>query len=176
MQPDLDNHFLLRMAAASGQLVTDIPEGDGANFVRVSRTKANQLIFLLGYPLMFLYYLHLATERDGKSANKCGDTQSGAAATYIDTAEKILKFIMSCNDSLYEFFLSHKAAVGAALVFKATGKAEYRRVSEKIVDHLLKLQCDSGDFMKDYGLPPIVRFDQSTEIAIWFRELANHAF
>lgn len=215
LQPDLGQHFLLRMSAATGQLLADIPAGDTANLFRVSRTEPNQLMFLLGYPLMFLYFLHLAdstpqdpapaegaalvADGEGPEALAAGDhqaedpekkdqqqdqkpsttTETGGerarhASPYLATAERILQFILTCHDSLYSLFLSHKAAVGAALVAKATGEAEYRRLSERIAQHLLQLQSEEGDFMRDHGLPVLARLDQSAEIAVWFRELANY--
>lgn len=143
------------MAGSTGELVAKYPD-DQANFYRLSRTEQNQLHFLLGYPVFFLFFLQQATGED----------------KYIQTAEKILSFVLKCDESMYTFFLSHKAAFGAGLVSKMTGKAEYKDMSQRIVSHLLTLQTSEGDFVKD--LPLLARLDQSTEIAVWFRELANH--
>lgn len=154
-QPDLNQHFLLRMAGSTGELVTKFPD-DQANFYRLSRTEKNQLHFLLGYPVFFLYFLRQATGED----------------KYIQTAEKILSFVLKCDESMYTFFLSHKAAFGAGLVSKATGKVDYKDLCQRIVSHLLTLQTSEGDFVKD--LPLLARLDQSAEIAVWLRELANH--
>ena len=134
--------------------MTKYPD-DQAGFYHVSRTEPNQLHFMLGYPVFFLYFLCQAT----------GDDQ------YLATAEKILSFQLKCDASMYAFFLSHKAAFGAGLIFKATGKVEYKDMCHKIVSHLLTQQAGDGYFVEN--LPLLARFDQSAEIAVWFQELAS---
>nr|KAG5714763.1 hypothetical protein BaRGS_000251 [Batillaria attramentaria] len=154
-QPDLKKHFLVRMHGDSGVPVQEFP-ASAANFLKIDQQEPSQLYFLLGYPVFYLYYLSQAT----------GDSK------FLQTAESILDFLLTCDKSMYSFFLSHKAAFGAGLVAQATGKMKYRDMAAQIVSHLLSLQGGDGEFLKD--LPTQARLDQSAEIAIWLRELANN--
>ena len=114
-----------------------------------------ELYYQLGYPVYFLHHLYKVTKQD----------------KYLRTAEKILDFALSCNEGFYSFFLNHKVAWGAALVAMTTGKEKYHEMCVRCVKYLLSLQTSEGDMLRELGPQP--GLDQSAEIPIWFRELAN---
>ena len=62
-------------------------------------------------------------------------------------------------------------AWGAALVAMTTGKEKYHEMCVRCVKYLLSLQTSEGDMLRELGPQP--GLDQSAEIPIWFRELAN---
>ncbi|KAK7112593.1 uncharacterized protein [Littorina saxatilis] len=151
-QTALNEYFLLRMRGDTGELVTELPE-DLALYYRLDRSKPNQLFFMLGYPVFFLYYLSQAT----------GEKK------YIETAEKILDFLLTCDESFFSFFLSHKCAYGASLIALATGKDKYRQMSARVAGYLLSCQTKEGSL--DLGLPPMGTLDQTAEIGTWMKEI-----
>ena len=84
-------------------------------------------------------------------------------------AEKILDFLLTCDDSFYSYFLSHKCAYGASLIALATGKRKYREMSAHVARYLLSCQTAAGSF--DLGLPPMGTLDQTAEIGTWLKEI-----
>ncbi|KAK7507580.1 hypothetical protein BaRGS_00001515 [Batillaria attramentaria] len=152
-QKNLDKYFLLRVRGDTGELIEELPAEDLAVYYRVDRFKPRQLYFMLGYPVFFLYYLAQAT----------GDQK------YIKTAEAILDYLLTCDESFFSFSYSHKCAYGASLIALATGKAKYREMSARVAQYLVSLQTEEGTF--DLGMPLIGTLDQSAEIGTWLKEI-----
>ena len=145
------DQFYLRMDD-NWKLVTDFPD-DLKPFYVVKIKEPGQLYFFLGYPVAFLAKLYQAT----------GD------ATYLDTAEDILDYLMTSHEAIYESGFAHKVAWAASIVSRITNKSKYADLSGKIADFLVTLQDDSGIFLLDQ--PPLDRYDQSAELGLWLREI-----
>ncbi|KAK7112592.1 uncharacterized protein [Littorina saxatilis] len=153
-QPALDQYFLLHVNGETGQLVPKEPEGR-RKWYRMVRDDPNELFYQLGYPVYYLHHLYRLTKQE----------------KYLRTGEKILDFAMTLHENFYTHFLNHKVAWGAGLVAMTTGKAKYREMCARCVKYLLSLQTSEGDFLRELGPQP--NLDQTAEIPIWLRELAN---
>lgn len=156
LQNDLENRFVFRMWASSGKLITDkatCPAADGVCFLK--RNGKDELFFMLGFPVIFLAKLYLATK----------------VTKYLEIAKKFLDFALTCDDSLYTFYLSHKVAYGASLVARITKETKYVTLAEKIADYLVSAQDANGVF--DAGRMPVPddQYDQVGEIGTWLREI-----
>ncbi|KAK3609375.1 hypothetical protein CHS0354_036615 [Potamilus streckersoni] len=152
-QPNFDTTFYQRMSAKTGELITShIPDSLAPHFV-IRKNQPYQLYFYIGYYVIFMTKLYKVTQE----------------RKYIDYAQKVLDFALDCDKSIYTFFLSHKVAYGAALVASETKFEKYHNLATTIADFLVSQQTDEGLFCKDLGI--IDKFDQSTEIGIWLREI-----
>nr|KAG5709504.1 hypothetical protein BaRGS_023186 [Batillaria attramentaria] len=155
-QPALDQYFVLHVRGDSGELIQEgFPEGR-RRYYRLERKEPKELYYQLGYPVYFLHHLYTVI----------GEKK------YLEAGEKILDFALSCDESFFSFFLNHKVAYGAGLVAMTTGKAKYREMCARCVKYLLSLQTSEGDFLREIGLQPSL--DQTAEIPIWCRDLANN--
>ena len=84
---------------------------------------------------------------------------------------------MTCDDSFYSFFLSHKCAYGASLVAFATGKRKYREMSARVARYIYipPVLPNSGGQLRPWSPPPTPHspgtLDQTAEIGTWLKEI-----
>ncbi|ESO96550.1 hypothetical protein LOTGIDRAFT_159967 [Lottia gigantea] len=152
-QPDIKLEFLCRMSSANKDFVKEGPE-ELRPFYSVKTNDPNQLYFLLGYPVIFLFKLYQAT----------------GCRQHLDNCCKILDFLHDCDESIYSFHFSHKVSYAAALVYKATSNKKYLKMCQKIVKYLISIQSPDGDFLSTEAV--LDNYDQTAEIALWLREIA----
>ncbi len=153
IQPDIKSGFYLRMNDEE-KLILDFYE-DVSLFFQVSATHPNQAYFMIGYPLAFLANLY----------------RSSGDKFYLNTANKYLDFAWSCYENIRSFYFSHKVAWGAAIIANLTGEIKAVELSKSIADYLLSIQTEAGAWLTEQ--PAYSYFDQTTEIAIWLREIAT---
>ena len=150
-QPDTTEAIYLRMTA-EGKIISEYP-AEAAVFHIVKRQDANQLYFMIGYPIGFLAKMYLAT----------GDK------SFLCTATEIIEFCLGCHDSIYTFHFAHKVAWGTSIVASITKEPRYVALVEKIAAFLVSLQDESGVFLAEAS--PADRYDQSAELGTWLREI-----
>ena len=137
-----------------GNLITEYP-GESALFFLVSATQPNQAYFMLGYPIAFLGKLYSATQD----------------SNYLITAKEYLEFLLTCQGNLRTFHYSHKVAWGAAIMARLVKDSRYTELAKSIADYLVASQSQDGRWLMDQ--PAYIFFDQTTEIAIWMKEISN---
>lgn len=134
------------------QLITDFPEED-ALLRMVDTSKPAQPYMIPGLATAFLVRLWYAT----------GEKR------YLQTAHEYAEFGDLCADDRYTTLPSAWFGWGAALLYQATGNANYQRIASKVADFLTQSQLDSGT----WGDPAIVSpedqhiiVDSTAELAI----------
>jgi hypothetical protein len=153
-QPNLENELLLRMSVKTGALIANPPENMEPFYI-VKRDSPNQLYFFLGYHGIFMTKLYQVTKDQ----------------RFLDSAKAMINFALVCHESIYTFSFSHKVAYASALLAAETKEEKYRALALKIGEYLISIQSEDGYFCKE--MEPINKYDQSTEIAIWLREINN---
>ena len=153
LQPNTKKGFFLRLNG-EGNLITDYPK-ESALFFHVSATQPDQAYFMLGYPTAFLGKLYSATQDPH----------------YLHLAREYLEFLLTCQGNLRAFHYSHKVAWGAAMLARLTKDPRYTALAKDITDYLVATQSQDGRWLTDQ--PAYTFFDQTTEIAIWLKEISN---
>ncbi|XP_060608400.1 uncharacterized protein LOC132760434 [Ruditapes philippinarum] len=154
VQPNLENELLLRMSVKTGALIANPPKNMEPFFV-VKRDSPNQLYFFLGYHGIFMTKLYQVTKDQ----------------IFLDSAKAMINFALACHESIYTFSFSHKVAYASALLAVETKEEKYCTLALKIGEYLISMISEDGYFCKE--MEPIDKYDQSTEIAIWLREINN---
>ncbi len=153
-QENLNLGFYLRLNAEK-KIVTEFDSKD-APFYFIDKNKPQQLYFMIGYPCAFLALLFKAT--DEKS--------------YLEYANVLFDFAMSCNDDILKSHFSHKIAWAASIFFNFTKNARYLKIIETISSYLLNNQAENGLWLTAQDIN--TAYDQSAEIACWFLEIARN--
>jgi hypothetical protein len=154
LQPNIEHELLLRMSAKTGSLISTVPD-NMEPFYKIKKNSPNQLYFFLGYHGIFMTKL-FQTTKDSR---------------FLNSAIAIIDFAMTCHESIYSFSFSHKVAYAAALVAVETKNQKYKQMSIRLCEYLITIQTEDGLFGKEFE--PIDKYDQSSEIAIWLREVVN---
>jgi len=153
LQPNKETEILLRANALTGEIISQPPK-DMEPFYSIKRDSPNQLYFFIGYYGIFMTKLYLAS-KDSR---------------YLESAEEMLDFALTCHESMCTFSYSHKVAMAAALVAAETKKTKYRRLAIGIAEYLITIQDDVG-FFGAKQFEKLDKYDQSAEIALWLREI-----
>ncbi|XP_071092153.1 uncharacterized protein [Haliotis cracherodii] len=154
-QPNLDEGLYMKISGDKGEVVT---EGWGEDpkktlFFVVKRKVGGQMYWQLGYPIIFLYKLHLAT----------GEPR------YLEYSKKVADFAHSCHSDVLTYDKSHKVMYGAGLLAAATKEEKYKKMAETIADSILGHQGKDGRWLPECPILDI--FDQTSENAGWYREM-----
>ncbi|KAK6186565.1 hypothetical protein SNE40_008579 [Patella caerulea] len=153
LQPRMDDEFFLKIRGDTGELFIDGIPDDKRDFFTCKRNAPNQRYYHLGYPVMFLVKLYLATQDE----------------KYMVTARTILEFTVSCGAPVYTYNKSHKVMYGAALFAAVTKEKAYKELAEKIAENMLSYQDEEGRFLPESTI--IETYDQTAENCGWFREI-----
>jgi hypothetical protein len=152
-QPNLGAEFFIRMNG-DGSLITNPDDFTVPPFHVISNTAENPLLFFAGYPIAYLAKLSAAT----------GDE------SYLAASRTVLDFVLSCDDSKYSFYYSHKAAWASSIVAGLTNEQSYVDFATRVADYLVSLQAEDGSFTVAQDNPMEV-YDQTAEIGVWLREI-----
>ncbi len=140
------------------ELITDFPEEEA--FLRVIEVnKPNQWYLIPGLATGFLVKLWMAT------GNK----------SYLDAAHKYTEFCDLCADDRYQTLLSGQFGWGAALLYQATGNANYQRIASAVADYIVSSQLEDGI----WGSPNLgpesayVLMDATAEFAVLLVEIVE---
>ncbi|KAK6186566.1 hypothetical protein SNE40_008580 [Patella caerulea] len=152
-QPNLDKEFLIKMDASTGELMSSGWKDEDKTFFTIDRKEADNRYYQLGFPVIFLQKMYLAT----------GEKH------FLNAACAILDFADTCHPNVYKYYKTHKVGYGAALVARVTGNEKYQTMARKIADNILTFQEPSGLFLPD--CPMLERLDQSAEYTGWLREI-----
>ncbi|ELT96249.1 hypothetical protein CAPTEDRAFT_209761 [Capitella teleta] len=133
MQPDSDNIIYYKLD--NGQLVTDASQTQ-FDFA-VNRTAPFQPFMMVGYPAEFLAKIYMKT----------GKTK------YLKKAKKIIKWLSTCDETLFSSTSSTgPVAVAAAWVAAITGDVTAKHVAETIASYMVSVQTDDGSFPNSYTM------------------------
>jgi hypothetical protein len=152
LQPDISQSLYFRVDTY-GELITQAPPGFEALAV-IHAAEPYQLYFLVGYPIAFLAKLYDAT----------GESK------YLDGSRAYLAFALSCHETVYSFYFSHKLAWAASQVARLTGDDDAELMARRIADYLLEIQESDGLWLSNE--PNHTSYDQSAEICTWLLELS----
>ncbi|MBM3476792.1 MAG: terpene cyclase/mutase family protein [Armatimonadetes bacterium] len=141
------------------QLITNFPEDDAVLRV-VDATKPAQHYVIPGLATAFLVRLWYAT----------GERK------YLQTAHEYAEFGDLCGEDRYTTLPSGWFGWGAALLYQATGNANYQRIASTVADFLVENQLETGT----WGDPEIVApedmhiiVDSTAELAILICEVVE---
>jgi hypothetical protein len=153
-QPDISNALYLR-CDANKKPITNFDNSKSAFYV-VKKDSLDQLYFMIGYPSAYLALLYKNTKDD----------------KYLKAARAYLDFALTCHESVFKSNFSHKLAWAASIIYKETGEEKYLAAIEKITDHFLKTQAETGVWYQNADTNTC--YDQSAEIACWFMDISNN--
>lgn len=140
------------------QLITDFPDEEALLRV-IDVTKPGQYYLIPGLATAFLVRLWFAT----------GERR------YLDIAHEYAEFCDLCGDDRYTTPQSAWFGWGAALLYQATGNANYQRIACAVADHLVETQREEGP----WGDPAMgeeyahVIVDSTAELAILLCEMVE---
>ena len=162
VQPEPDERFYVALNAKKG-LITEFPEEEAP--YRVVEAKATQqYYYYLGYPIIFLSKLYLATNK----------------RIYLEAAEKYFNFTKLCSKDVYASPPSGKLGWGCAALYSITGDRDVGEAVKSVVKYLLQTQEEEGCWARFPGFkryldgkpyPLTGRVDLTSEFTAWLMEI-----
>jgi hypothetical protein len=156
MHTESSDQFYFR-TDRDGNLLKEPPEGN-VDWIRIDRTKDNQLYYYLGIAGAFLCHAYEFTGR----------------RTYLDNAEKYARFLLGCQGSLRSF-AAGKFGYCLAMLYRSTGEKRYWDAATEYIDWLLRVQRPDGQWMLDeWGEQHwYFCYDCTAEFVYWISEMAK---
>ena len=162
LQPEFEERFYTAFDATDG-LITDFPPEEAVYRV-VETGEREQYYYFLGYPIIFLSKLYLATNDD----------------RYLEAAKEYFNFTKSCQDDVYASPPSGKLGWGCAALHGITGDEDVGEAVKSEVRYLLETQDEEGCWSRFPGFklylngepyPTSGRIDLTAEFCAWLSEI-----
>lgn len=151
---NLTHGFYLRTDAHK-KIITHFEPKD-ARFYFINPKQPEQLYFMIAYPCAFLALLF-------KNNNE---------KRYLEYANELSNFALSCQDYIFNSHFSHKLAWAASILYSMTKDLRYLNFIAAISNYFIKNQSENGLWFEDQDLN--TSYDQSAEIAYWFLEIVKN--
>lgn len=167
LQPELDRAFYPTVAL-DGELITPAPEevGEDDAHRRIDIHDPEQEWYFLGLATVFLPHLYEATGEEGILA---------LAERYLDYLDQ------ACCPGAFTDFSSGKSGVGAAHLYRLTGRERYREIALAVADFILDLQLPWGCWQEspqeDQAPPEELVWsdmDMTAEYVLWLKQILRH--
>jgi len=153
-QPDPRRFYF--MTDDGGTLVT--PEVDAIESYFIDRNEPQQVYWEIGLPLQLMCRLHQATGQ----------------REYLDQARRFFEAHFACADDAFTYTGSGKSALGAALLYQATGDLQARDSAASFADMLVQTQCEDGTWrFPQFPDETLYHLDCASEFSVWLQEIAN---
>ncbi len=150
-QPD-PTRFYFQMSP-DGRLIV------GDAFPHLDATRPQQAYYCPGIAQQFFVRLYLAT----------------GEARALRVAQELFEFSLRCAEDRYSWPAAGKSAVGAGLLWLATGDERARAAACEFADYLLREQNADGWWCNPLADNTIIRLDHTAEFVVWLTEIAAWA-
>jgi rhamnogalacturonyl hydrolase YesR len=158
MHDNQSDQFLFRTDRNGKLITTPLADENNVDWIRVDRTKDNQLYYYLGIAGAFLCHAYELT----------GKTQ------YLESAEKYAGFLLECKGSLRSL-AAGKFGYCLALLYRSTGNERYWDAATEYIGWLLEMQRPDGQWrLDDWGERHwYFCYDCTAEFVYWISEMAK---
>jgi len=167
LQPEINRTFYTAVNAREGGLIEDFPSDEAINRI-VDSSQTQQYYYFVGYPIMLLSKLFLATNEE----------------VFLNAAKQYFDFAKECQDDVYASPPSGKLAWGCAILHRIMGEREVGEAVKKQVRFLLETQEVDGSWSRFPGfkrymngellaLPTVM--DVTSEFSTWLSEILQES-